>query len=301
MLELALDAEVDHRLDRVQRRIDHAALEQLVGLRAGAGDRHRAEVLEQALLDRAAHAHLLVLEVVGLDDVLAAVVDLAAAEEADAEQGCELRGIGAVQFARQRPGQTDDRGHQRKPEYRAHLGLSGAAELAQADVGEAGERARTQPGDCPEPLVGLQRGAQQHDHAGKAHHHRARGDPAQALAEEQRQQQGDEERRGVVERDRGGERQHPDREEIAHQCRGAGEAAREVHPPVRRAERDALAQRERSHHRHAHDAAPEDDLPGGKRARRQLHAHAHAGEQEAGDDHPEGGHGGCCAATKGLH
>src|SRR5690606_35710926 len=44
MLELVLDAEVDDRLDRVQGRIDHAALEQLVSLRTRAGDRNRAEV-----------------------------------------------------------------------------------------------------------------------------------------------------------------------------------------------------------------------------------------------------------------
>lgn len=53
VLQLAVEAEVDHRLQRVQRGIDDAALQQLlVGLGGRPRDRDGAQVLQQALLDR---------------------------------------------------------------------------------------------------------------------------------------------------------------------------------------------------------------------------------------------------------
>jgi hypothetical protein len=111
------------------------------------------------------------------------------------------------------------------------------------------------------------------------------------LSGPQHQQQGQEQRRGVIQRHRRRQRDHGNGVEIHHQRNKAGEAAHDMGARMGSGQRQATNQYIAADQQGGDEAAPEHQFGGRELGRAELDADAHAGEKQARRNHPEGLHG----------
>ena len=209
------------------------------------------------------------------------------AHHADAGEDPQVRPRHRVPGLRRHPDQRAQAGEQREVEHDARFRLLRADELADVPVRDRRDRARGEADDERPELIGVHRRPQQQQHAGEAQQHRADEHAAGPLAREEGQQQGEEQRRAVVERHRRRHRQRGQRVEEHEQRDEARDAAVDVHAEALRLHRAAGVGQYRVGAGHLHQRAVEHQLGGGELLGTELHERAHQRERESGGEHPE--------------
>ena len=234
---------------------------------------------------------------------LVVIIELDGFELAERPPGPSHRRFGEVKMSLAAGGHHPAEGQREKRQHRCRRGepqddgrrLLRVHEIAHQEHGDGRNRGSDQRGHhakhllVVEALIGIEQrqfGPGDDQHAGKTDGDRAPAVDADRLAEEDRGKYDDQQRLGVVQRDRLRQRQPGQREEAEPHGADADQAARDVveRPPGREGSGELALEGEEGDDREDGEEGPEeDDLPGRHVAGR-LDAGLHADENRHRDD-----------------
>ena len=144
--------------------------------------------------------------------------------------GGQLPAVDAGQYARH------GRGHAAEVKHHAPAGFAQLREFAHLQICPAGTHAGNQADEAGKLLLGGNGGLEQDDDAAKTHQERGQHQRGNSFLKEDEGKQGQKQRRSVIERDGGGQRQAGEREERKQERHRAGDAAVEMRFQIGRAE-----------------------------------------------------------------
>ena len=181
-------------------------------------------------------------------------------------------------------------GHRRKQgkvKHRALFHLAALAQFFHVVIRHTRRHATRQPDQPTKPLIRIQCRTQQQSDADKAQNQGTKHAAMQTRLAKPAEINGEEKRRGIGQSHRRCQRQHRNRIEVHQQGNKAAATALELNPPMRGRDQNATETHQRKHHHQRNRTTVKNDFGRRKRLGSELHADTHAGEKEAGRNHPE--------------